>query len=216
MSIWGGEEGGMRGDGGGMVSRCGRPTVCQALVTDSRPTPNVVHHTSLCPSPARSLRVMTRSHTLYSPPSARARASSYPSPTAQIIRCHDTLTRPPFRSPPRASSYAELSLLLVAALLTYTLTDSLELSGILSLFFAGITMRHYTYYNLSPAAQVGTASASPLAGRHATASPPPFLLPTHGCFSHTRTIPQWGGRTELKDRSSAGLGWLLVALPFKF
>ena len=50
-------------------------------------------------------------------------------------------------------AYAELSLLLVAAMLTYTITDQAELSGILSLFFAGITMRHYTYYNLSPAAQ---------------------------------------------------------------
>ena len=55
-----------------------------------------------------------------------------------------------------SSRYAELSLLLVAALLTYTVTDSIGLSGILSLFFAGITMRHYTYYNLSPAAQVTT------------------------------------------------------------
>jgi len=53
----------------------------------------------------------------------------------------------------QAKAYAELSLILVAALLTYTLTDSLQLSGILSLFFSGITMRHYTYYNLSPAAQ---------------------------------------------------------------
>jgi len=74
----------------------------------------------------------------------------------------------PLTLPARASSYAELSLLLVAALLTYTLTDSLELSGILSLFFSGITMRHYTYYNLSPAAQVGTAG--PITPRPAPAA----------------------------------------------
>ena len=53
----------------------------------------------------------------------------------------------------QSRAYAELSLLLVTALLTYTLTDEVALSGILSLFFAGVTMRHYTYYNLSPAAQ---------------------------------------------------------------
>ena len=53
----------------------------------------------------------------------------------------------------QSRSHAELSLVLVTAMLSYTIADEAKLSGIYSLFFAGITMRHYAFYNLSGAAQ---------------------------------------------------------------
>jgi solute carrier family 9 (sodium/hydrogen exchanger), member 6/7 len=53
----------------------------------------------------------------------------------------------------RPSGATELSLLLVFSLMTFTLTERAFLSGILALFFCGITMRHYAYYNLSKTAK---------------------------------------------------------------
>ena len=52
----------------------------------------------------------------------------------------------------------ELLILLCFALIAYTGCEVLELSGILALFFAGITMRHWTFYNLSQTAQASAAS----------------------------------------------------------
>jgi NhaP-type Na+/H+ or K+/H+ antiporter len=48
-----------------------------------------------------------------------------------------------------------LQLLLLALLgyLSYLLADAADLSPILSLFFCGVTMSHYSWHSLGPAAQ---------------------------------------------------------------
>lgn len=54
---------------------------------------------------------------------------------------------------------------LVVALLgnvSYAAAEAFELSPILSVFFAGVTMSHYTWHSLSPEAQV-SAPAEPRA-----------------------------------------------------
>ena len=57
----------------------------------------------------------------------------------------------PPRQRPKAP--AELGMLLLFAVLSYTLGEWLDLSGIMAIFFTGILMRHYTFYNLSAASQ---------------------------------------------------------------
>ena len=59
----------------------------------------------------------------------------------------------PKRREPPPRPHAELSLVFIIAFISYAVSDNLGMSGILSLFFCGITMRHYTWHNLSPAAQ---------------------------------------------------------------
>lgn len=48
------------------------------------------------------------------------------------------------------SSVTETMIIFIIALMTYYLSEALELSGMISLLTAGITMAHYTWYNLSP------------------------------------------------------------------
>jgi NhaP-type Na+/H+ or K+/H+ antiporter len=48
------------------------------------------------------------------------------------------------------SSITETLLIFIIAMLTYFLSEASELSGIISLLTCGITMAHYTWYNLSP------------------------------------------------------------------
>ena len=48
------------------------------------------------------------------------------------------------------SAITETLLLQIIALFTYFSSEALELSGIISLLTCGITMAHYTWYNLSP------------------------------------------------------------------
>ena len=58
----------------------------------------------------------------------------------------------------RRRPHVELALLLTCALAAYAFTDWVTIGGaqqsaILASFFSGITMRHYTFYNLSHRAQ---------------------------------------------------------------
>jgi NhaP-type Na+/H+ or K+/H+ antiporter len=48
------------------------------------------------------------------------------------------------------SSVTETLLIFIIALMTYYLSEALELSGMISLLTSGIAMAHYTWYNLSP------------------------------------------------------------------
>jgi len=48
------------------------------------------------------------------------------------------------------SSITETLLIFIIAMVTYFSSEALELSGIISLLTCGITMAHYTWYNLSP------------------------------------------------------------------
>ena len=50
-------------------------------------------------------------------------------------------------------AHAELSLLTMLAMLTFTASERLGFSGIASLFVCGVFTRHYTYHNLSAEAQ---------------------------------------------------------------
>lgn len=43
----------------------------------------------------------------------------------------------------------EITLLFVLAYLSYLISETLALSGIITLFCCGFTMNHYTYYNMS-------------------------------------------------------------------
>ena len=67
----------------------------------------------------------------------------------------------PLPSPPALRPAGQLLRpALIIAFISYAVSDNLGMSGILSLFFCGITMRHYTWHNLSPAAQ-GVSIALP-------------------------------------------------------
>lgn len=48
----------------------------------------------------------------------------------------------------------EISLLFLFAYGSYSFAESIDLSGIMSLFFCGIVMSHYNRYNLSPTSQI--------------------------------------------------------------
>lgn len=48
----------------------------------------------------------------------------------------------------------EISLLFLFAYGSYSFSESLQLSGIMSLFFCGVVLSHYNSYNLSPTSQV--------------------------------------------------------------
>jgi NhaP-type Na+/H+ or K+/H+ antiporter len=48
------------------------------------------------------------------------------------------------------SAITETILLLIIAMVCYYISESLAFSGIISLLSCGITMAHYTWYNLSP------------------------------------------------------------------
>lgn len=48
----------------------------------------------------------------------------------------------------------EISLLFLFAYGSYSFAESIELSGIMSLFFCGIVLSHYNRYNLSPTSQI--------------------------------------------------------------
>ena len=48
----------------------------------------------------------------------------------------------------------ELSILFLFAYGSYAFSESLSLSGIMSLFFCGMVMSHYNNYNLSPSSKI--------------------------------------------------------------
>lgn len=48
------------------------------------------------------------------------------------------------------SAITETMLMFLIAMLTYFISESMGYSGIISLLTCGITMAHYTWYNLSP------------------------------------------------------------------
>ncbi|GJP51043.1 hypothetical protein CLOM_g10213 [Closterium sp. NIES-68] len=53
----------------------------------------------------------------------------------------------------------EVALMALMAYLSYVLSEVLELSGILSVFFAGIVMSHYTWHNVTESSRVTTKHA---------------------------------------------------------
>ena len=52
----------------------------------------------------------------------------------------------------RAAGRYEIGLLFLFAYCAYALAEAVELSGIMALFFAGVTLAHYNSYNLSEVA----------------------------------------------------------------
>ncbi|XP_071959246.1 sodium/hydrogen exchanger 8-like [Antedon mediterranea] len=54
----------------------------------------------------------------------------------------------------RKTPSLELGMLLIFSYLPYGFAEGVKLSGIMSILFAGITMSHYTHYNLSPITQI--------------------------------------------------------------
>jgi len=48
------------------------------------------------------------------------------------------------------SAITETLIIFTIAMVTYFISEAAELSGIISLLTCGITMAHYTWYNLSP------------------------------------------------------------------
>ncbi|XP_072013039.1 sodium/hydrogen exchanger 8-like isoform X1 [Amphiura filiformis] len=54
----------------------------------------------------------------------------------------------------RQTPSLEFGLILIFSYLPYVLAEGLKLSGIMAILFTGITMSHYTHYNLSPVTQI--------------------------------------------------------------
>jgi len=48
------------------------------------------------------------------------------------------------------NAITETLVLFILAMLTYFISEACQLSGIISLLTTGVTMAHYTWYNLSP------------------------------------------------------------------
>ncbi|CAI5972821.1 unnamed protein product [Closterium sp. NIES-64] len=61
--------------------------------------------------------------------------------------------------PIRHATDREVALMALMAYLSYVLSEVLELSGILSVFFAGIVMSHYTWHNVTESSRVTTKHA---------------------------------------------------------
>lgn len=59
----------------------------------------------------------------------------------------------------RHSTNREVALMALLAYLSYTLADILDLSGILTVFFCGIVMSHYTWHNVTESSRVTTKHA---------------------------------------------------------
>ncbi|GIL70963.1 hypothetical protein Vretifemale_1624 [Volvox reticuliferus] len=62
----------------------------------------------------------------------------------------------PHNSPFRPNPDMEVLAVALLGLLAYFLAEALELSAVLSVFFCGIAMSHYTWHNLVPAAKMIT------------------------------------------------------------
>ncbi|KAJ7963707.1 Sodium/hydrogen exchanger [Quillaja saponaria] len=56
----------------------------------------------------------------------------------------------------RHSSVREIALMILMAYLSYMLAELLELSGILTVFFSGILMSHYAWYNVTESSRITT------------------------------------------------------------
>ncbi|KAJ8534424.1 hypothetical protein K7X08_016152 [Anisodus acutangulus] len=59
----------------------------------------------------------------------------------------------------RRSSVREISLMLLMAYLPYMLAELFSLSGILTVFFAGILMSHYAWHNVTDSSRISTRHA---------------------------------------------------------
>ena len=53
----------------------------------------------------------------------------------------------------------EVTLIILFAWLSYFLNEALQLSGIMGIFFTAVGLAHYSYYNISPKAQLATHEA---------------------------------------------------------
>lgn len=67
------------------------------------------------------------------------------------------------------SAVTETCLLFIIALLTYFISEYAEQSGMISLLTSGITMAHYTWYNLSPQGKTMTSVSFSIFGAFAEA-----------------------------------------------
>jgi NhaP-type Na+/H+ or K+/H+ antiporter len=56
----------------------------------------------------------------------------------------------------RHSTDREVALMMLMAYLSYMLAELLDLSGILTVFFCGIVMSHYTWHNVTESSRVTT------------------------------------------------------------
>ncbi|XP_076907528.1 sodium/hydrogen exchanger 4-like [Bidens hawaiensis] len=59
----------------------------------------------------------------------------------------------------RHSSVREISLMILIAYLSYMLAELFELSGILTVFFAGVLMSHYAWHNVTESSRITTRHA---------------------------------------------------------
>ncbi|KAL5650303.1 hypothetical protein ACJX0J_041112, partial [Zea mays] len=59
----------------------------------------------------------------------------------------------------RHSTYREVSIMMLMAYLSYMLAELLDLSGILTVFFCGVVMSHYTWHNVTESSRVTTKHA---------------------------------------------------------
>ena len=87
----------------------------------------------------------------------------------------------------------EVALVALLGFMAYLVAEELGLSGIFSVFFAGITMSHYTWHSLSPSGKVVTGGSwggegcAAEAVAPATPTSPCRLIP--GCFTPPFFLP---------------------------
>lgn len=106
----------------------------------------------------------------------------------------------------------ETSLLFCFCYLCYSIAESMELSGIMAIFFQGIVLSHYNSYNLSPAAHVASEQIfSTLATVTETAV---FLYMGMGVF--TGRFANWDVLFSVLALSFCLLGRILNIFPLSF
>ena len=106
----------------------------------------------------------------------------------------------------------ETSLLFCFCYLCYSIAESMELSGIMAIFFQGIVLSHYNSYNLSPAAHVASEQIfSTLATITETAV---FLYMGMGVF--TGRFANWDILFSVLALSFCILGRILNIFPLSF
>ena len=80
----------------------------------------------------------------------------------------------------------ETAILVLISYAAYAMGEVIELSGIMALFFCGIVLSHYNWYNLSASSKVAShnvfaALAMVRSAHHSWLSPPLSLRPSSSC-----------------------------------
>jgi len=106
------------------------------------------------------------------------------------------------------SSITETLIIFIIAMLTYYVSEALELSGMISLLTCGICMAHYTWYNLSPQGKTISSVAVSIFGAAAES----IVFAYIGLCVFTYSKQEVVGTTSLHTWSISFIVWMTVVV----